>query len=126
MSDQERENCDEIVKELHQQHVQEEERLHQEHIREEENLHAAHLKEEELLEEALHKAKVDIHIDCKTIRVKRGKHTVLELKKLGGVPDGYRLFEDKDGRLSPLDDNATVEIKGGECFESVPQSGGSS
>ncbi|MDQ5936898.1 MAG: multiubiquitin protein [Cyanobacteriota bacterium erpe_2018_sw_21hr_WHONDRS-SW48-000092_B_bin.40] len=126
MADADHDNCEEIIEKLHVQHIQEEEKLHLEHVNEEESLHKAHLKEEALLEAALHHGKVEIHIDCKPVHLKRGKYSVVELKKLGGVSDGYRLFEDKHGHLTPLDDNAIVEIKGGECFESVPQSGGSS
>jgi hypothetical protein len=58
--------------------------------------------------------------------VRRGRHTVAELKEIGHVPLADELEEKVDGTLRPLPDNGSVEIKGGEVFVSHPRSGGSS
>jgi len=69
---------------------------------------------------------VPITIDGKTFEVRRGEISVASLKQLAGVPAGYELEEVKHGKLVPLNDDAKVEIKGGEQFVSHPRSGGSS
>jgi hypothetical protein len=70
--------------------------------------------------------KVSIKINDKEYWVKRGKHTVVSLKQLGGVPSADELNEVIAGKLTPLDDNAIVEIKGCEEFFSCKRDGSSS
>ena len=125
---QQDESCNELplVAELHKVHEAEEHRLHEQHEAEEGALHEAHQHEEELVEKEEEKHLAHIQIDGKNLEISKGKHTVAQLKKLGGVADAYVLLEEVDGRLVPLDDNATLTIKGCEVFESMPQSGGSS
>ena len=59
-------------------------------------------------------------------KITRGKHTVAEIKKVGQVPIEYDLEEVIDGKLTPLDDNGTVLIKGREQFFCHPKDGSSS
>jgi len=70
--------------------------------------------------------KVEISIDGNPYKVKRGKHTVAQLKEIGHVPAEYVLEELVEGKLDPLKDNATVHIKGGEVFISHVKDGTSS
>lgn len=70
--------------------------------------------------------KVGITIDGDPYEVKRGKHSVAQLKKIGHVPEEYELEELVDGKLDPLKDDATVHIKGGEVFISHTRGGTSS
>lgn len=70
--------------------------------------------------------RVTIHINDKPLQVKRGKYTVVELKKLGGVPISDQLSELVKGKLVALADNATVNVKGGEEFFSCKREGSSS
>jgi len=58
--------------------------------------------------------------------VEQGKHTVVEIKNLGGVPLADELDEERNGKLHPLHDDGHVHIEGGEVFLSQPRSGGSS
>lgn len=69
---------------------------------------------------------VEIKINDKPYPVKRGRYTVSELKKIGGVPSADELEELIDGKLTPLDDQATVLIKGCEQFFSHKRDGSSS
>lgn len=115
-----------LVEHLRHQHLVEEERLHDAHLKEEDLLKAEHLREEELVERALSKTEVKIFIDDKSFELQPGRYSVTALKKIGNVSDGYQLYEDKKGHMSPLANDAHVEICGGECFEAVPPSGGSS
>ncbi|MCU1287421.1 MAG: hypothetical protein JWO13_3771 [Acidobacteriales bacterium] len=69
---------------------------------------------------------VPIFIDTKQVLLPKGNVTVAELKQKGGVPAGYELEEKINGKLVPLDDKATVEVKGGEHFFSHPRDGASS
>lgn len=55
-----------------------------------------------------------------------GKHTVKEIKLLAHVPLADDLEEVIHGKLVPLDDNATVEVKNGDHFISHPKDSGSS
>ena len=70
--------------------------------------------------------KVKITIDGNPYEVKRGQHSVSQLKAIGHVPADYELEEIIDGKLDPLKDDATVHIKGGEEFVSHPKGGKSS
>jgi hypothetical protein len=83
--------------------------------------------------ELLEKADKDKRPTLVTITINRvakeiepGKHTVAEIKNLGGVPLADELDEEKNGNLHPLHDDGHVQIKGGEVFLSQPRSGGSS
>jgi hypothetical protein len=69
---------------------------------------------------------VEIKINDKPYEVKRGRYTVSELKKIGNVPPADELEELIDGKLVPLDDQATVLIKGCEQFFSHKRDGSSS
>jgi hypothetical protein len=68
--------------------------------------------------------KISINGVSKVIR--RGRHTVVEIKKLGEVPLADELEQLIDGKLTPLPDDGTVTIKGREVFVSHVRSGGSS
>ena len=68
--------------------------------------------------------KITINKLIKSIR--RGRHLVAEIKKLGGVPLADELEQLVDGKLKPLADDGEVVIKGGEVFMSHTRSGGSS
>ena len=69
---------------------------------------------------------VSIKINDKPYSIKRGPHTVAELKKLAGVPMSDELSELVKGKLVPLQDQATVSVKGGEEFFSCKREGSSS
>jgi hypothetical protein len=69
---------------------------------------------------------VEIFINGSPYEIKRGKHSVAQLKHIGGVPVGYELEELIDGQLTPLDDHATVRIKGCEKFFGHVRDGSSS
>lgn len=69
---------------------------------------------------------VTITIDTKQYKIHPGVHTVAAIKQLGGVPAAYELEQLIGGKLTPLADNASVTIKGGEVFLSHPKDGGAS
>lgn len=69
---------------------------------------------------------VTIHINGKEYKIHRGKHTVAEIKKIGNVPLSHDLEEMIKGKLTPLDDNGNVVIKGCEEFFSHVKDGSSS
>lgn len=69
---------------------------------------------------------VEIKINNKEYQIKPGAYTVAEIKKLGNVPAAHELEQLIDGKLTPLDDNATVTIKGCEQFFSHVRDGSSS
>lgn len=69
---------------------------------------------------------VKISINGVSQAIHRGRHTVIEIKKLGDVPLADELEQVIDGKLTPLPDDGAVTIKGGEIFKSHPRSGGSS
>jgi len=70
--------------------------------------------------------KVAIRINDHPYEVKRGKHTVVELKALDKIPISNDLDEIINGKLTPLPDNGFVIIKGCEQFFSHPKDGSSS
>jgi hypothetical protein len=70
--------------------------------------------------------KVSIKINDNPYQVKRGVYTVVEIKKLGNVPLGDELSELVKGKLEPLPDKGSVNIKGGEEFFSCKREGASS
>lgn len=81
-------------------------------------------KPEKPLPEPGPEVKISINGTSKVIR--RGHHTVVEIKKLGEVPLADELEQLIEGKLTPLPDDGAVTIKGGEVFMSHPRSGGSS
>lgn len=56
----------------------------------------------------------------------RGSQTVADIKKVGDVPSPHELEQLIHGKLTPLEDNASVVIKGGEEFFSHVRDGASS
>ena len=73
-----------------------------------------------------HNENVPIFINKEKNMVKRGPESVSTIKTLGKVPLAYELEELIQGKLQPLPDDGTVEIKGGEQFFSHPRTGSSS
>lgn len=74
-----------------------------------------------------HKEIVTIFINDGAYAIERGERTVSEiLTKVGQTPEGYDLFEEKDGPPLPLPPNQPVKIFGCEIFHTQPHSGGSS
>lgn len=69
---------------------------------------------------------VNITIDDVKKKIRRGKHTVVELKNLGDVPLAYDLEQIVNGKMVLLPDDGEVKIKGEEVFVSHPKDGGSS
>ncbi|HSD08860.1 multiubiquitin domain-containing protein [Flavobacterium sp.] len=69
---------------------------------------------------------VEIDINTKPYSISRGKHTVVEIKKLGGVPQAHELEELINGKLVPLADDSSILIKGCEKFFSHVRDGSSS
>jgi hypothetical protein len=69
---------------------------------------------------------VNIKINDVEKKISRGRHTVVEIKKLGDVPLAHELEELINGQLIPLPDDGKVLIKGGEIFFSHPKDGSSS
>lgn len=58
--------------------------------------------------------------------IHRGRQSVTEIKQLGEVPLNYMLEQLIEGKLTPLDDNGSVVIKGGEIFIGHIKDGASS
>lgn len=75
-----------------------------------------------------HDEDLNVTIEINEVRypVKRGKYTVSEIKKIGGLPQTYVLEELINGKLTPLADDATVLIKGCEIFFGHVRDGSSS
>ncbi len=69
---------------------------------------------------------VKIIVDGKGYEIGRGKQPVAAIKKLAGVPAANQLDQDINGVLTPIDQNGSVVIKGGEVFVSYPATGSSS
>ena len=69
---------------------------------------------------------VEISINSTSYSIERGNFPVEKIKTIGNVPANEILSELKNGKFHDLDNNARVEIKGGEVFVSHPPSGGSS
>jgi len=68
----------------------------------------------------------EITINGKKYHTHAGRNSVEHLRHLGHVPADEILSEFKHGKFVDLDNNAHVEIHGGEVFASHVQSGGSS
>lgn len=58
--------------------------------------------------------------------IHRGRQSVSEIKTVGDVPLNYMLEQLIDGKLTPLDDNGSVVIKGEEVFIGHIKDGASS
>ena len=69
---------------------------------------------------------VIITVDNHEKTIKRGKHSVADIKSVGGVMLSLDLEEILGGVLTPLNDDGNVTIKGGEVFISHPKDSGSS
>jgi hypothetical protein len=69
---------------------------------------------------------VKIKIDNTTYDIPKGLITVAALKTLAGIPASKELEQVVDGVLTPLADDASVRIHGGEIFISHARRGGSS
>lgn len=69
---------------------------------------------------------VTIMINNVAQTVHRGRQSVSEIKRIGGVPQADVLEQLIDGQLVELDDNGAVTIKGGEQFISHPRDSASS
>jgi len=69
---------------------------------------------------------VEITIDGKVFEIHRGNQTVAAIKARGSVPAANQLDQDIHGVLTPLDQNGSVVLKGGEVFVSYPATGSSS
>ena len=68
---------------------------------------------------------VGITINNVSKEIHRGRRTVVEIKTVGEVPLNHMLEQLIDGKLTPLDDNGSLVIKGGETFISHPKDGAS-
>jgi Multiubiquitin len=68
---------------------------------------------------------VSIFINYKEYKIKRGKYSIQELKKVGGIQQRDELEELINGKLVPLKDDSIL-IKGGEQFFSHVPDGSSS
>ncbi len=73
-----------------------------------------------------HQHKVSIVINDKEYKTHRGINTVEHLRHLGNVPPDDIFSQFKDGQFIDLENNAHVEIHGGEIFASHNKSCGSS
>jgi cell division protein ZapA (FtsZ GTPase activity inhibitor) len=71
-------------------------------------------------------AEVHITVDGKQYKIKRGPELVSTIKKIANVPAAYQLDQDINGVLTPLDQNGSVTINGGEVFVGFPATGSSS
>lgn len=72
------------------------------------------------------KKKVKFEVDSHPKHLPPGAYSVPDFKELVGVPSEKDLDESIDGNLTPIADNATITIKGGEIFFSHVRRGGSS
>ena len=69
---------------------------------------------------------VTISIKGKEYSIRRGSHLVSELKEIGHVPSGHNLVQIERAKLTSLNDEGRVTIKGGEKFDSTPKTGSNS
>ena len=68
---------------------------------------------------------VEITINDQAVSIHRGRRTVEEIKIAGQVPLNHMLEQLIDGTLTPLKDDGSIVIKGGEVFISHIKDGGS-
>lgn len=69
---------------------------------------------------------VTIFVNNTPREIHRGRRTVEEIKRVGGVATADELEQVIEGKLTPLADNASIVIKGDERFVSHPRDSGSS
>lgn len=69
---------------------------------------------------------VEITINGHPYRIRRGRHSVAEIKTLGHVPLTDDLEQVINGQLTLLPDDGHVVIHGNEVFASHPKTGSSS
>jgi predicted Rdx family selenoprotein len=69
---------------------------------------------------------VKITVDGKSFEIGRGKEPVAAIKKVASVPAANQLDQDINGVLTPIDQDGSVLIRGGEIFVSYPATGSSS
>ena len=69
---------------------------------------------------------VVIQINRTPYDIPKGRHAVSALKDWAEIPPADELERVVHKKLEPLDDNAVLEIQGGEKFISHPRDGGSS
>jgi hypothetical protein len=65
-----------------------------------------------------HGPDVTITINAKPFTIHRGRETVAKIKETGGVPAAEELEQVIDGVFTPLADDGSVTLKGGEIFVS--------
>ena len=71
-------------------------------------------------------SQVGITINAVQYTVHRGHTTVVELKRLAGVPLAHELEQIEAGQMHPLSDDGAVTLKGREQFVSHPRDSASS
>lgn len=69
---------------------------------------------------------VEIIVDEIPRMIHRGRQNVSEIKTIGNVQQNHMLEQVIEGKVTKLDDNGSVVIKGGEIFISHINDGGSS
>jgi len=69
---------------------------------------------------------VEITINGNAYEVPPGRITVVELKRLGGIPQAHELEQIVGGKFVPLADDGEVILKGGEEFIGHPRDSASS
>jgi len=72
------------------------------------------------------KETVTIEVNGAPVQIHRGRRAVSEIKQLGGVAQADVLAQVVDGKLTDLQDDGHVVIKGGEEFHSHPRDSGAS
>jgi hypothetical protein len=70
--------------------------------------------------------KVQVKVDSHEVAVRSGNYIVTQFKAAVGVEPAKELDQIIHGQLTPLDDAARIDIKGGEEFISHQRAGGSS
>jgi len=75
--------------------------------------------------DAKHEHDVTIEINGKHYEVRPGPTPVSELKRIGGVPAADQLEQIIHGKLEPLADDGSVDVKAGDKFVSHTRTGSS-
>jgi uncharacterized protein YabE (DUF348 family) len=70
--------------------------------------------------------KVEVEVDTKKREVRPGAYVVSDFKAEVHVPAEKELDQVINGVITPLDDTATITIRGGEVFVSHVRTGGAS
>jgi hypothetical protein len=60
--------------------------------------------------------KVEITVNGEELKIHPGPQSVADIKKAGAVPAAMELEQVVGGKLTPLPDDASVTIAGGEIF----------